>query len=191
MPQLMMSAEQAEAVVKPGWLALYRGSGFVSRWIQYSTGGPYSHAAMIDRVNGHAEVLEIREWIGPRILPLAAHAARWPGRIDIFSPCMVRAADYHGPAAADWMRRLCLSDYNYVGIGLLALRKIWGMRRLFPLTITDDDTPRQANAMFCSEAVANAVQFGGGVDCVPRKPNAFISPNDLAWSMMWRHRFTI
>lgn len=186
-----VSLEQAEREIGDGWLALYRGDGWISRWIQYSTLGPYSHAALLCRENGHVDVLELREFIGPRRLPLAYHVERWPGRIDVFRPDLERWPEYKPKRAVEQMRELTSCEYSYRGVLTLLFRKIPLLRRRWALDVQDDLSGAMVSAAFCSEAVACADQFGGGVDAFPNKPNCLVTPNDLSHSLLRQRAFTI
>jgi hypothetical protein len=179
----------AERHIGDGWVALYRGRGWLSRWIQAATGGPYSHASLLCRENGHVDVLELREFIGPRRLTLDYHAQRWPGLIDVFSPDYVHFPEYNGRGAVRLMRHLTSRDYSYAGVAMLALRKIPGLRSRFVLKAWDEASmATHASGVFCSEGVAMAQAFGGGVEPIRLKPSWLTT---LAWSLLNRYEFTI
>jgi len=180
----------AESLIGDGWLALYRGNSWMSRIIQYGTGGPYSHAAMLRRENGHADVLEMREFRGGRATPLEAQARNWPRAIDIFSPNVARFPEFDPATAVSVMRDLTSREYGYVGVARLLLQKIPLVWRLWPLDVADIELDETTGAPFCSHAVAAACRLAG-VDPVPRKADHLVTPNDLSWSLFWRYEFTL
>lgn len=188
MPLPTRTLKTAELHIGDGWLALYRGRGWSSRWIQFGTGGPYSHAALLCRENGHVDVLELVAR-GGRRLPLEEHALRYPGQIDIFAPDTTRWPHYDGHAAVLRMRELTRKPYGFLGIVRLLLQKVPGLWRCWPLTTSDLMLAR--GAPFCSHAVCDACRSAGGVDPVPRKPDHLVTPNDLAWSHFWVPQFTL
>jgi hypothetical protein len=177
--------------ITDGAIALYRGEGWLSKWIQYSTIGPYSHAAMLCRMGEDVDVLELREFLGPRRLPLERHVRECPGLIDVFEIDRTLFPRYDAAGAVRQMRLLTAQDYDYAGVAILALRKVPFLRRLWSLDLRDDGSPSSASAAFCSEAVACADQFGGGVDAFPNKPNALVTPVDLSQSLLRKYSFTI
>jgi hypothetical protein len=177
--------------ISDGAIALYRGQGFISRWIQHSTLGPYSHAAMLCRHGEHVDVMELREFLGPRRLPLERHVRECPGMIDVYEINRELFPRYDAARAVKAMRALTVHDYDYAGVLVLLLRKIPFLRTLWPLDLVDDQSPTSVSAAFCSEAVACADQFGGGVDVFPNKLNACVTPVDLSQSPLRRYAFTI
>ena len=184
----LVSLQDVEPSIESGWIAQYRGTGFISRWIEYGTGGCHSHSAMLRRNGGGVDVLEIREWIGGRATPLASEVERYPGMIDVFSVDK-RFPEYRGPLAARYMRLLTGNDYGYWGVLKLGLMKLPLIRRLWPFDT--DDLLRTNAAPFCSHAVCAAMRLGGNVDPVPRKRDDRVSPNDLTWSCALFYEFTL
>lgn len=183
--------DEAELRIQDAWIGLYRGTGFISHWIQYATGGPYSHAVMFCRVNGHVDALELRELIGGRRQSLAFHLEHWRGAIDVFAPDLARWPTYKPKTAVTVMRDLISRPYSYSGILGIALRKIPLVRRLWPLEIPDHDLIRNEDSLFCSHGVCAASRVGGGVDPVPHKPDCLVTPNDLACSLFYKYQFTL
>lgn len=189
-PRRFVRVSFAEPLIEDGWLALYRGNSWLSRVIQYGTGGPYSHAALLRRENGHADVLEMREFKGGRATPLKGQVERWPKAIDIFRPDTARFPEFHAATAVRVMRDLTSREYGYLGVTRLLLQKIPLVWRLWPLDIADIELDETTGAPFCSHAVAAACRLAG-VDPVPRKADHLVTPNDLAWSMFWKPEFTL
>lgn len=189
----LVPLSQAAPLIGNGWLAQFRGSGFISRLIQYGTGGPHSHSAMLQRTNGHVDVLEVREFYGGRRVPLESQVARYPGSIDVFSIDLHRFPEFDGVGASHVMRCFTGRCYGYVGVSRLALRKVPLIWRCWPLDVPDDELldAEAIGAPFCSHAVCAAARIGGGVDPVPRKPDHLVTPNDLSWSLLYRYEFTL
>lgn len=185
-----VSLAEAEGRVQDGWLAQFRGTGWLSQLIQYGSGGVHSHSAMLARVNGHVDVLEVVEWHGGRRKPLEYHVGRWPGVIDVFSFDRQRFAEFKPHDAVQAMRKLIIGDYGYWGVLRLALHKVPGVWRLWPLE-TNDLGSGTVGAPFCSHAVVAACRLGGGIDPVPRKPDYLVSPNDLTTSLLFQYEFTV
>jgi hypothetical protein len=179
---------EAEPVIGNGWIALYRGSGVISKIIQAYTGGPYSHAAMIRKNNGHCDVLELREFYGGRAVTLQSQVESFPGSIDVYSPNMICWPEYQHRNAVEVMRYLTGRKYGYLAVARLALMRLPLMRMIWPLYLDDPDITDHAKvgAPNCSHAVCAACRLGGGVDPVPRKPDHLVTPNDLSWSLLFK-----
>lgn len=190
--RLLLSIADAEDRIGNAWLAQYRGTGWISKLIQYGTGGPYSHSAMLRKDSKHVDVLELREFIGGRSTPLEAQVARWPGMIDVFSPDYERWPLFDSVGAVEVMRHLTGREYGYTGVARLALAKVPLLWRCWPLE-TDEftDVIENTGAPFCSHAVCSACRIGGGVDPCPRKADARVTPNDLTWSLFFKYEFTL
>lgn len=190
---LILSLDRAEPRIGNGWLAQFRGASWLSKVIQYGTGGPYSHSAMLQRTNGHVDLLEVREFYGGRRVPLESQVARYPGKIDVFSIDLERFPEFDGPSATKVMRCFTGRDYGYHGVSRLALQKVPLLWRCWPLDVTDDDLldAEAVGAPFCSHAVCAAMRIGGGVDPIPNKPDHLVTPNDLSWSLLYRYEFTL
>ncbi len=179
------------ADLRHGDILQYRGSTLVSSWIRFMTQGVHSHSAML-RIDslGRADVLEIRELIGGRAVPLLGHVMNWPNKIDVFRPRVDVFTDYDPAAAVDAMRELTSRNYGYRGIARLALQRVplaWRLMRLE----TRDVIEGELSAPFCSHAVCHACREGGGVDPVPRKPDDLVTPADLTWSLLFDYVCTL
>jgi hypothetical protein len=191
---VLVPLDKAMPRIGNAWLAQYRGSGFISRMIQYGTGGPHSHTAMLRKPDGtdYVDVLELREFIGGRAVTLESQVAKYPGRIDVFSPDVKRFPEFSPSLAAFTMRRLTSRPYGYLGCLRLALRKVPLLWRLWPLDVSDlRELPEKTGAPFCSQALCTAYREGGRVDPVPRKPDDLVTPNDLTWSLLFKYEFTL
>lgn len=177
--------EEAAKLIKNGWLAQFRGKGWVSSLIQYSTGGIHSHTGMLARNNGTVDLLEVREFKGGRRVPLECQAVKHT--IDVFS---VRddIFDIDLDKSVKIMRQMTGKKYGYRGIARLVLQKIPLVWRLWPLDV--DDGKEMPNAPFCSHAVAASYRMGG-VDPVPYKKDCYVTPRDLSSSLLFNYEFTI
>lgn len=179
------------AELRSGDLAQFRGRGLVSSWIRWATHGVHSHSGMV-RVDteGNVDLLEVREFIGGRAIPLEAAVERAPGRIDIFRPRVDRWPEYSVARAVEMMRIITSRRYGYLGVTRLALQRIPFVWRLFPIETRDVIDGRSSQAPFCSHAVAIACR-AGGVDPVPRKPDYLVTPADLTWSLLFDYVCTL
>jgi hypothetical protein len=179
------------ADLRTGDILQYRGSTIISEWIRFATHGVHSHSAML-RIDslGRADVLEIREFVGGRAVPLLGHVMQFNGRIDVFRPRVDVFKDYDAVSATDVMRDLTSRPYGYLGIARLAVQRIpfaWRLVRLETRDVIDGD----GAAPFCSHAVCHACREGGGVDPVPRKPDDLVTPADLTWSLLFDYVCTL
>jgi len=190
-PRFVKLAEAAP-IIGNAWLAQYRGSGLISRLIQYGTGGVHSHTAMFKRdcATGCVDVLELREFIGGRSTPIDYQVQQYPGQIDVFSPDVERWPEFNPSLAVYYMRKLTCKPYGYWGVARLALQKVPLLWRCWPLDVSDNPA-KPCAAPFCSHAVVTAYREGGRVDPVPRKPDHLVTPNDLTWSLLFHYEFTL
>lgn len=189
----LVTIEQAEKDIRDGWLAQFRGEGFISRVIQAATGGVHSHSAMLSHPpGGKVEVLEIRELIGPRIITLREYALSESRRIDIYALDQMHHWEMNGTAAANYMRAALLRQrkYSYWSIFRLYLRKIPGLRMILQNSTDDELTTGNVSA-YCSHLVAESYRLGGGVDPVPRLPDHFVDPNHLTHSLLFWYYGTL
>jgi len=183
-----VSLSYARTHTNPGWLVLVRNNGLFSPFIRVSTGGVYTHAAMvIDRDT----IGEIKEFVGPRITDFAFQHALYPRRVDFYSI----APEFHNLAgeyaAAEYMREMATKcNYDYAAIALIACRHI-PLVRWFTSRVMQDDYPcHWEGRRFCSEAVAAAYECGLR-DPVPRYPNRLVTPTDLSRSLLFRYEYTM
>jgi len=178
-----------EVDIEDGWIALFRGSGWYSHLIQYATGGVHSHVGMLSVSGDELDVLEM--WNnGGRSVPLEAHLRRYPGVVDIFGVDTKHFPEWDGYGAVRNMHQLISLDYSWRGISVMALRNLPVLWRMVPRTTRDNGSKLGGNWKFCSEAVAEAAMFGGGVDPVPCCPNSMVSPSDLTRSLLYEYKFT-
>jgi site-specific DNA-methyltransferase (adenine-specific) len=96
--------------------------GTCRKAIRWATHGVHSHSGMIT-INGNGpDLMEVREFIGGRRIPLSAAVADAPGRIDIFRPREEFNPNQIG--ATRLMREITARRYGYWGIARLALQRV-------------------------------------------------------------------
>lgn len=178
-----------DAALMPGDLAQFRGRGLIASWIRWVTMGVHTHSGIVTRNGVGPDLLEIREFIGGRRIPLSAAVDRAPGRIDIFRPR--EAFDLNTLGTVRVMRTITARDYGYWGIARLALYRLPFVWRLCRISTRDVIEGKGDNAPFCSQAVAIAYRLGGGVDPVPRKPDHLVTPADLTSSLLFDYHCTL
>lgn len=180
-----------DAELFTGDILQYRGSRYVSDLIRFVTGGDHTHSAML-RIDplGRADVIEIREFLGGRAVPLLGQVILHDKRIDVYRPRVDVFGDYDPSGAVDVMRELTSRPYGYRGILRLALQRVpiaWRFVRLSE----SDVAAGYPVAPFCSHAIAHACRVGGGVDPVPRKRDDLVTPADLTWSLLFDYVCTL
>lgn len=173
----MTPYSQARSTIQDGDVLLFRGRGLVS-WLIRSYGrSPYSHAAMALWVGNVLLCLEIREFKCGRAVTLSSQVRKYSGRIDVYRPSSYYR--YDGAGAAVAMLRKCGSEYGYWGVVVAWLRHLPFVRLAMPLPRENGGSATHRE--YCSEAVANAMRTGGGLD-VHRLPDRACEPADLGWS---------
>lgn len=212
--------EEASQRIGSGWLLQYRGTGMISRSIQYATGSVHSHSAMsqvipsqvipsyescriagVDPQNStqtkshqpefrHIDILELREFVGGRRRTLEWHVAKFGGAIDVFSPNAGGRWGNDWDAIAATARMRRLCDQDYGYLGVLKLAL-----RSVPLVwrlfpVEAGKAESGQEAPFCSQAVTLAV-MAGGVDPVPHLPSHRVTPGMLTRSLFFQYEFTI
>jgi len=181
----------AFAELANGDIAQFRGRGLIASWIRWATHGVHSHSGMI-RVSdsGELDLLEVREFIGGRAVPLLDQVERYPGRIDVFRPRLHVFHQYSTEDAVWMMRRITSQKYGYAGVLRLALQRLPILWRLASVETRDVLHSGRKKAPFCSHAVAIACR-SGGVDPVPRKPDHLVTPADLTNSLLFDYVGTL
>ena len=188
-----ISLDLAESEIQDGWIAQFRGFGYVSRVIAAASGGVHSHSALLGRTDRGVEAIEVRELIGGRTIRLRDYFLQTKAKcaIDIFSINTKRFPEFNGEGAVersrDFVRR---AKYNYKQIVRLLCRRTPIIWRLGANTTDDDATIGNVEA-HCSHAVADWCRLGGGVDPVPRLPDHFVDPNHLTRSLLFEYHGTL
>lgn len=171
--------------VRTGDLALCSGTAAFSRVIQWTTASPWSHIAMIVRLDelDRVMVVEAVAKIGVRIVPLsrfltggdARHPKPFAGRVVV-----ARHDDFAAHVASGGLRKLDEFAFDRLGtpfsrmeiakIGLRIVLGAFGVRVPRMATPTDE--------YFCSEYLAECYRRIG-IE-VPWDGRGFIAPDDFA-----------
>lgn len=183
---LSVNQAAADGELRCGDVLLFRGRSIVARAIGVAGRSAYSHAAMLGIWRGTAMVMEVREFVGGRLVTLDSQVARYSGQIDVFT---VRGRAYYRYQAVDAMLRLAGCEYGYWGVARAALAHLPIVRwRLAPQA--DDLESWDGSAPFCSQGVAMAMR-AGEVDPVPNLADRSTEPGDLARSAALEYRCTL
>jgi len=171
-------------LIANGALAQYRANSLVSWGIRSFTNGCHSHSAMVRRNKDDSlDVLELREFIGGRAVPLEGQVHRMPAQIDIFVSDFTRWPEANPDGAVAYMRELTNRDYGYSGVFRLALMRLPLLRWLWRYDQVD---ARDSNKPpFCSHAFSVAWAIGGNVPPVLRKSCDLITPAELTCSWLF------
>lgn len=179
------SYTEIRGLVQTGDLALCSGTPPFSRVIQWATSSPWSHIAMIVRLDelDRVMVVEAVAKIGVRMVPLsrflsggdARHEKPFAGTVVI-----ARHADFAARAAGGGLRRLDAFAFDRLGtpfsaveiakIGLRIFLGAFGLRVPRMATPTDE--------YFCSEYLAECYKRIG--IAIPWDGRGFIAPDDFA-----------
>lgn len=183
---------EVEPLILPADLLLWRGGDDpLSRMIRAGGRSIYRHAAMVGvRKEGHElTVLEVKQWVGGREVPLADAVARYPSQIDVFEAAAGhRWPEFSRCGAVAHMRGFVGRGYGLWSLFCASLLHMPFIRLLVRPDINDYANGRTP---FCSQAVAIACRLGGGVDPVPNCADHITEPGDLARSAFYRYRFTL
>ena len=145
-------------------IALFRGTGVVSRLIRWQTRSEYSHAALVlpDSLD---RVVESREFAGVQLRTLTEHE--------------MRAVDYYAiPSMTDEQFEVTLQ---------LAMRELGAPYDYWSVARFVSHRPARVNhKWFCSEFV-HKLLADGGVRLLNRIPSAEVAPCLLAYSPLTKH----
>ncbi len=157
--------------MKDGDVLLFKGSGVLSRIIQWKTKSAYSHAGLVVWWNGRLMVLEA-VGKGVRATPISYNLKKYAGGIDYF-----RCVDYIPTGNRKKM----------VAFAQLQLGKEYDTKRLIAfffkllrgerLGIKESD--KEQNTYFCSEYVSEVYEVAD-IDLVEERSSQFTSPDKLA-----------
>ena len=153
--------------LQTGDILLFRPTSIMGYLASLLTWSKYSHAAMIEVVNGITYCLEVREFLGGRRIELANYG----GRCEVWR---LRDAPYNYfcENAAMQMYKFLGVEYGWCHvIAAIALRGV----RAYGCKECKHHPP------FCSEAVSRAYRLAG-IDLQPDISDRFTLPGDLAGS---------
>ena len=185
------SLHEVAPEIRKADLLLFRGQGWISRFIGAAARSKYSHAAKVDRWGTELFCCEVREFKGGRIVTLASQIMKFPGQIDVFTSNPTNQPGYDREESAAYMRRFAGQDYGWRAVGVAALQHLPLARVLIShnYALENGDAPQRPP--FCSAACASADRNGGGIDPVPHLADRFTLPGDLAHSNFYRYYCTL
>lgn len=189
-------------IAKDGDLLLFKGSGIVSKLIQWYTKGSYSHAALVSLVYGKGgditgyEVVEFREFVGSRITNLQNYIQIYPGQIDVFSPvtyhnqpffdCNTKTRSnrrilFNGRRIVNELRNHTGRPYSYRSI--IAMFLYYLPLPLLSKGVYDDRLGDNLVSAVCSSSIAYCFNKHF-LDLVPHRADDLVSPADLSRSCL-------
>ncbi len=138
--------DKARRRIQSGDTLFCRGSSFISKMIQWTT-GEISHVGKIFDWGSRKIVLESVERVGTRFMPLSWYVDNYSGSLLIG-----RSPDLDAEAALSWCQAHVPRKYDYMELGRIALRRF----RLSPRSIVISN-----KELICSEFVHGADAAGG------------------------------
>lgn len=200
--QVLLKVDQAINYINSGDIALFEGSGPVSKIIRtFSGGGSFSHVGLLSWTGTSIECLEYREFKGARAVNLKREVEKKPGKIAVFS-CTDEISRWlydktekrlkekrlilDRIGVVNCMRELLGSDYNYSSIWNIAKRNIPGLRLFYSMNA--DDSISDGSKFICSSSLAHCftkVNF----DLFPYKADNLVTPNDYAENPLLSYLF--
>jgi hypothetical protein len=166
--------------VRDGDVVLFGGSGLLSRWIEFESKGPFSHAGICAWWDGRLMLLQA-EVAGLQAVPFSAFVGRYEGRTDWW-PLTDAARKPEVVERVLWEARSVLGrPYSFWKLAEVASHVMIHTR--LPKAETDP------GAMFCSEFVAHCFRVGG-LDISPHS-DVNTSPTDIAASGHFRYGGTV
>jgi uncharacterized protein YycO len=156
-------------------ILLYRGTGFTSRLIQWGTGSPYNHVAVVLDPKNY---LVIESNTGHQSGVAAVDARKLDlSRIDVFR---IKDASYDTDKVNSFLVACLGQKYDYAGVLWLAILKTLSL--LTGFTWQNYNRFQKDKDYFCSELCYEAFHQAG-IDIVPEVSEADItSPGDIAKS---------
>lgn len=134
----------------------------------------YSHAGMLVKVRGEWFVAEMVESVGGRLWPLRKYAESHPGDVDVFR---VTSRRYKWSGATDKMIAFVGEPYGWWAVAKAAALHLPFVRHVAKRVARE--APWKG-PLYCSAAVAWAMQYGGNVDPVGDLNPEHTEPGDLA-----------
>lgn len=213
--RLMVSYEEATALIESGDVGLVRGSGLISKVIKIGGRGEHSHAAILGWTTNEEgdhrqlDVAEFREWRGGRSVKFESQLGMdW----DIYRPkSSVEVVYYENgavkrkrlktdPESTFWqLKSMTGQPYGWGSIKYAAFRHFPIFRWFYPAVTCDESLSRYPP--YCSQAVAMSwrethkitLQSGKtiNIDPVPGLADWLTEPTDLARSRLFDYLFTV
>lgn len=166
----------ARALIKTGDVFLFDGRSWFSRAIRRMTGSYRSHAALAVVALGRVWIVESREFIGVRIIPLS-NLLRDGANVGWYQHVARRGVKGMPPLDTDALSAWCVErvgdKYAYAAIARIVAAILPWRRVLSP--VDGEPLPRRA---ICSAFVAAAIRVGGR-DLVPSRADAVTTPGDI------------
>lgn len=184
------SLSEVAGQLKRADLLLFRGNRFFSKLIKAAGRSEYSHAAKIDIIGGVPYCVEIREWIGGRMVTLESQILKYPGRIDVFRVNPRNFREYSAQAAVTHMRQFAGKSYGWYSVFRAAIQHLPIIRLIWPPDFSAENGDGFKSPLFCSQACAIADRLAGH-DPVPHLADKFTLPGDLARSEFYEYKFTL
>lgn len=172
------AASRAYPEVRPhiqtGDVLLFRGRGPLSQFIRWGSDSPYSHAGFAARWEDRVLVFQATG-LGAAFLPLSAAVDAYDGAVDWYVPSAAARAQLDTTKLVT--EAVSLLGRRYARGQVLSLMLRVARRKLGhePDAV---DVPRE---LFCSQYVSYCYRRAG-FDLVPRLPDEWTSPADLARS---------
>lgn len=206
----LINFHEASDLIEEGDVLLFRGVGFISKWIRWAGKSKYTHVALASwRGTPHQSLLEatqFREWRGGLTISLEKMLIDYPNSIDVYRPSTTafifglsevegksivtkEVVKYDGRAATDTLRALTGTPYGWRRIGLLSLQFIPGIR-FFVTPCFEDKAENGGLYPVCSTAVAAAIRRNF-VDLMPNLSDFEMEPGHVANSALLHYLFTI
>jgi hypothetical protein len=171
------------ALIQTGDVLLFRGRGPLSRFLQWGSQSPYSHAGFAARWEDRVLVFQATG-LGAAFLSLSALVDAYDGAVDWFTPTAEVRACIDTQLLIDAAVNLLGRRYGLLQV----LDLMWrvGKGRFHSRT----DTAQHPERVFCSQYVSYCYRHAGR-DLVSELDDASTSPGDLARSPDLVHRCTL
>jgi hypothetical protein len=170
-------------MIRTGDVLLFRGRGPLSRFLQWGSQSPYSHAGFAACWEDRVLVFQATG-LGAAFLSLSALVDAYDGAVDWFAPTDGVRACIDPHLLVDAAVNLLGRRYGTLHVLDLMWRVAKGRWRGRP------DTGMHPERVFCSQYVSYCYRHAGH-DLVPELDDASTSPGDLARSSDLVHRCTL
>jgi hypothetical protein len=208
--RIYLTYDQAEPLIKEGYVLLFRGQTWASKLIQKASDGLYSHVGLATWTNGRnnppiLECVEFKEWKGGRTVNLANYMRTHDGLIDVFAPTepvytyrfdpVTKTISkirhfYNGRLLTNAMRRSTGLPYGWSRIWWLARFHLPFLRAFTRDNSFDDSVRDELIYPVCSTAIAHYCSKYY-VDLIKYRSDERTEPSDLARSPLLNYLFTL